>query len=442
MSSPSEASSATFPVAATPAAAVRLSTREAWPRRLVLRSFEAMTRGHLRIELPDQSFRDLGSAADAASRTLPAGLSATAHLRVHSEKFFERCLWSGDIGFGESYVAGEWDTTDLTSVIGWFILNHEDAPTLSGSRKAGALSVNLLQLANRFGHALRANTPGNSRRNIAEHYDLSNEFFRLFLDPTMMYSAALWPAGAPYLSLEDAQHAKNERLCQSLRLKPADHVLEIGTGWGGWSLHAAKHHGCRVTTVTISQAQYNLARERIAAAGLADRVDVQLRDYRELQGRYDKIVSIEMMEAIGHGYLDAFAGALDRVLKPDGLVALQFITCPDHRYDRLRHGVDFIQKHIFPGSLLLSLNRVNERLSRAGGFVINNVHDFGPDYARTLRLWRERFVARLDAVRALGFDERFIRKWTYYLCYCEAAFAMRHISVVHTLHTRPNNLSL
>jgi cyclopropane-fatty-acyl-phospholipid synthase len=441
MSSPSDASSVPFPVAATPAAVATRSSHDAWPRRLVLRSFEAMTRGHLRLELPDHTFRDFGSETDAAGRVMPSGLSATAQLRVHREKFFQRCLRAGDIGFGESYIEGEWDTTDLTSLISWFILNHDEAPTLSGSRHAHALGVNLLRGANRLGYLLRANTPGNARRNIAEHYDLSNDFFRLFLDPTMMYSAALWPAGSPDLSLEDAQHAKNERLCQSLRLKPSDHVLEIGTGWGGWSLHAAKHHGCRVTTVTISQAQYDLARERIAAAGLADRVDVRLCDYRDLQGRYDKIVSIEMMEAIGHRYLDAFAAVIDRVLKPDGLVALQFITCPDDRYDRLRRGVDFIQKHIFPGSLLLSMNRVNERLSRAGGFVLNATHDFGPDYARTLRLWRERFLARLEEVRALGFDERFIRKWTYYFCYCEAAFAMRHISVVHTLHTRPNNLS-
>lgn len=442
MSSPSDASSVTFPVSAAPAAVALPSDAESWPRRLVLRSFAAMTRGHLRIELPDQSHRDFGSASDAGSRTLPGGLTAAAHLRVRSEKFFQRCFWSGDIGFAESYLEGEWDSPDLTSVIGWFILNLDEAPTLSGSRRARDFGLNFLRAANRLGHALRPNTPANARRHIAAHYDLSNDFFRLFLDPTMMYSAALWPAGSPGLSLEDAQHAKNEQLCRSLRLTPADHVLEIGTGWGGWSLHAAKRHGCRVTTVTISRAQYELARERIAAAGLADRVDVQLCDYRHLKGQYDKIVSIEMMEAIGHRYLDAFAGVIDRVLKPEGLVALQFITCPDDRYDHLRCGVDFIQKHIFPGSLLLSLNRVNERLSRAGGFILNSTQDFGPDYARTLRLWRERFVSRLDEVRALGFDERFIRKWTYYLGYCEAAFALRNISVVHTLHTRANNLSL
>jgi cyclopropane-fatty-acyl-phospholipid synthase len=214
------------------------------------------------------------------------------------------------------------------------------------------------------------------------------------------------------------------------------------SGWGGWALHAARNYGCRVTTITLSQRQLDYARRRIAEAGLADRIEVRFLDYRELTGQFDKIVSIEMMEAIGHDYLPEFCDVIDRVLKPGGLVGLQFITCPDDRYDQLRKGVDFIQKHIFPGSLLLSLNRVNEQLSAHGGFVMHGIADLGHDYARTLRLWHETFLQKLSEVRALGFDERFIRKWSYYLCYCEAAFAMRNISVVQTLHTRPNNLGL
>jgi cyclopropane-fatty-acyl-phospholipid synthase len=207
-------------------------------------------------------------------------------------------------------------------------------------------------------------------------------------------------------------------------------------------MHAAANYGCRVTTVTLSRQQYEAATRRIEAAGLSGRVQVELRDYRDITGRYDKIVSIEMMEAVGHGYLPAFCRTLDRALKPDGLIALQFITCPDARYDQFRRGVDFIQKHIFPGSLLLSANRVNELMARQGGFILHGLEDLGPDYARTLRLWAERFSARLADVQALGFDARFIRKWTYYLRYCEAAFAMRNISVVQTVHTRANNLSL
>ena len=413
-------------------------------RTAVLRSFAAMTRGHLRIELPDGTSHEIGSHAAAVQLTLPLALPAFALIRVKRDAFFKKCLFAGDIGFAESYIDGDWETPHLAAVIAWFLLNVEDAPTLSGSAKkhAQSFALNLLRHTNRLGHLLRPNSREIARRNISEHYDLSNDFFALFLDPSMMYSSAKWPAAHPHFTLEEAQREKNDALCRSLRLAPSDHVLEIGTGWGGWSLHAAQTYGCRVTTVTISQQQYDLARSRIAAAGLTDRVEVQLRDYRDLTGTYDKIVSIEMMEAIGHRYLPDFTAVLNRVLKPDGLLALQFITCPDSRYLKFRRGVDFIQKHIFPGSLLLSLNRVNDLLSRTGGFVLHQVDDFGPDYARTLRLWHDNFRHRTEQILALGFDDRFMRKWTYYLAYCESAFAMRNISVVHTLHTRPNNLSL
>ena len=413
-------------------------------RTAVLRSFAAMTRGHLRIELPDGTSHEIGSHAAAVQLTLPLALPAFALIRVKRDAFFKKCLFAGDIGFAESYIDGDWETPHLAAVIAWFLLNVDDAPTLSGSTKkhAQSFALNLLRHTNRLGHLLRPNSREIARRNISEHYDLSNDFFALFLDPSMMYSSAKWPAAHPHFTLEEAQREKNDALCRSLRLAPSDHVLEIGTGWGGWSLHAAQTYGCRVTTVTISQQQYDLARSRIAAAGLTDRVEVQLRDYRDLTGTYDKIVSIEMMEAIGHRYLPEFTAVLDRVLKPDGLLALQFITCPDSRYDEFRHGVDFIQKHIFPGSLLLSLNRVNDLLSRAGGFTLHHIDDLGHDYARTLRLWHENFRHRTEQILALGFDDRFMRKWSYYLAYCESAFAMRNISVVQTLHTRANNLSL
>ena len=413
-------------------------------RTAVLRSFAAMTRGHLRIELPDGTSHELGTHAAAVQLTLPLALPAFALIRVKRDAFFKKCLFAGDIGFAESYIDGDWETPHLAAVIAWFLLNVEDAPTLSGSAKKHAQSfvLNLLRHTNRLGHLLRPNSREIARRNISEHYDLSNDFFALFLDPSMMYSSAKWPAAHPHFTLEEAQREKNDALCRSLRLAPSDHVLEIGTGWGGWSLHAAQTYGCRVTTVTISQQQYDLARSRIAAAGLTDRVEVQLRDYRDLTGTYDKIVSIEMMEAIGHRYLPDFTAVLNRVLKPDGLLALQFITCPDSRYVKFRRGIDFIQKHIFPGSLLLSLNRVNDLLSRSGGFTLHHIDDLGHDYARTLRIWHDNFRHRTEQILALGFDDRFMRKWSYYLAYCESAFAMRNISVVQTLHTRANNLSL
>ncbi|MBI2514357.1 MAG: class I SAM-dependent methyltransferase [Opitutae bacterium] len=406
--------------------------------RVLLDAFAKMPRGQLRLELPDGTARTFGAAAHAPREIAP-GVTDAAVLRVRRGRFFRRCLLGGDIGFAESFIDGDWDTPDLTALIGWFVLNVEHAPTMSGSERAKDTALHLLRFAHRLGHRLRANTRTTARRNIAEHYDLSNDFFALWLDETMTYSSAKWERADA--ALRDAQIAKNDALCRKLHLRPTDHVLEIGTGWGGWSLHAAQNYGCRVTTLTISQQQHDLAVQRIAAAGLADRVEVRLQDYRDVRGQFDKIVSIEMLEAVGHEFLPAYAAACARALKRDGLVALQFITCPDARYAEFRRGVDFIQKHIFPGSLLLSANRLNDLFARAGGFVLHNLEDLGRDYARTLRTWRENFTARLDRVRAQGFDERFVRKWDYYLAYCEAAFALRNISVVQTVHTRPNNLS-
>ena len=404
-------------------------------RGAVLAALARMPRGRLTMELPDGTPAEFGAGMEGTTL-----LPHAASVLVRREAFFRKCALFGDIGFAEAYMDADWETPDLTAVIAWFILNHDDAPTLSGSHRRRAFALNLLRAANRLRHRLRPNSRAAAHRNIADHYDLSNDFFALFLDPSMMYSCAMWTQ--PGLSLAAAQREKNDALCRKLRLAEGDHVLEIGTGWGGWALHAAATRGCRVTTVTLSREQCELARKRIFEAGLAERVRVELRDYRDIGGRYDKLVSIEMMEAIGHRYLPDFCAAVARALKRDGVMALQFITCPDARYDELRRGVDFIQKHIFPGSLLLSLNRVNDRLARAGGFVLRGVEDLGRDYARTLGQWRDNFDRRRDEVLALGFDDRFIRKWGYYFSYCQAAFALRHISVVQTVHTRPNNLSV
>ncbi len=417
-----------------------LTVRHAtFAERTVLAAFAGMPRGRLQLELPDGTTRIFGDPSASATEVAP-GVMNSASIRVRRPAFFKKCLLSGDIGFAESYVDGDWETPDLTAVVGWFVLNHRHAPTLSGSSRARSFALNILRAFDRLGHLLRPNNRTTARRNIAEHYDLSNDFFALWLDESMMYSAAKWErTGA---TLHEAQVAKNDALCRQLRLQPTDQVLEIGTGWGGWSLHAAQKYGCRVTTVTISRQQHDLAVDRIAAAGLTDRIEVRLQDYRDITGQFDKIVSIEMLEAVGHKYLPDYAATCHRLLKPDGLLALQFITVPDHRYEALRTGVDFIQKHIFPGSLLLSVNRLNDLLSDKGGFVLQAFDDFGRDYSRTLHVWRDSFHAKLELVRALGFDDRFIRKWHYYLCYCEAAFALRHISVVQTLHSRANNLSL
>jgi cyclopropane-fatty-acyl-phospholipid synthase len=405
-------------------------------RRAVLASFSEMGRGRMQIDLPGGGCAEFG----AGPEELPLGVAGSARIRVLREAFFKKCVLSGDIGFAESYVDGDWTSPDLVAVIAWFLLNVEDAPTVSGSRRAASAALNLLRVVNRLGHAMRPNSRATAARNISDHYDLSNDFFSLFLDPTMMYSSARW--SRPGLTLEEAQVEKNERLCQGLRLSPGDHVLEIGTGWGGWAVHAAKSRRCRVTTVTLSVRQYEYASQRVAQAGLSDRVTVRLQDFREITGVYDKVVSIEMVEALGHRYLPEFCRVVGRSLRRDGLLAMQFITCPDPRYGEFRRGVDFIQKHVFPGSLLLSLNRFNDLLSREAGMVLHASEDMGCDYAVTLRRWSEAFGAKFAEVQALGFDERFVRKWSYYLAYCEAAFAMRNISVVQTVHTRPNNLSL
>lgn len=396
---------------------------------LVFRSLAPMTRGALTMRLPDGTRRVLGNGQD--------GPTAEMHLR--SRNFFRRCVVGGDIGFGESYQAGEWDSPDLTAVVGWFCANAESAPTFSGTRNRDPFT-NVGKVANWLRHRLHRNSLTGSRANIRAHYDLGNAFYSLWLDPTMTYSAALFES--PDQSLAAAQSAKYERLCRELRLKPSDHVLEIGSGWGGFAEHAVKHHGCRITTVTISEEQHKFARERFQREGIADRAEVKLQDYRLLTGKFDRIVSIEMLEAVGDEFLETYFGKVQSLMGRDGIFAAQFITCPDSRYHDLRRGADWIQKHIFPGSLLLSMNRVGQAVQRTGSMSLHTLHDLGLDYARTLAQWRERFNAQLDTVRQQGFDEHFIRSWNYYLAYCEAAFAWRNISVVQATWTGPNNRTM
>lgn len=393
-------------------------------RRLVLPELAKLTKGRLVLRLPEGAELVLGDPRATGG----------ARMDVKDENAFRRIMLAADIGLTEGYMEGEWDSPDLVALIGFFIENIDQTPGMSGSARK-AIGVGLFRIADRIGHLLRPNDKKMVRRNISEHYDVSNDFFRLFLDPSMMYSSARWEGTD---SLEQAQANKNDSLCRFLQLKPTDHVIEIGTGWGGWALHAVKKYGCRVTSLTISQAQHDLAVERVKAAGLSDRITVKLEDFRDHQGRYDKCVSIEMMEALGHKYLPAFCASIGRLLKPDGIAAFQYITCPDSRYAQFRDGVDFIQKHIFPGSLLLSINRVGELMTKESGFQLDRLEEFGPDYARTLDAWCQAFEANLDKVRGMGFDERFIRKWRLYFRYCQAAFAHRNIGVVQAVYVRPN----
>lgn len=379
--------------------------------------------------LPDGSSQSLG-AQDAEH-----GLE----MRVRSWEFFRHCALFGNVGFGEAYVEGDWDSDDVAGVISWFIQNIHatQGSKASSTRLAG---TNLLKFYNRLLHRLRPNSVKTSRRNIAEHYDLGNDFYSLWLDETMTYSAAKFTEeGQP---LAQAQWNKYEALCQKLELKPTDHVLEIGCGWGGFCTHAAREHGCRVTAVTISQEQHKYATERVKREGLDHLIEIRLQDYRHITGQFDKIASIEMLEAVGDAYVDGYFAKCHEVLKPNGLLAFQVITTADCRYDNLKKGVDWIQKHIFPGSLLLSMARINEAVNKTGDMFLHGLEDLGAGYAKTLRLWYERFNAKLDEVKELGFDDRFIRKWNLYLQYCEAAFATRNISVVQAVYTRPNNGAL
>ena len=281
------------------------------------------------------------------------------------------------------------------------------------------------------------NTRTGSRRNIAAHYDLGNEFFGLFLSPDLMYSSAVWADDDD--TLEAASTRKLDRICQKLDLRSSDRVVEIGTGWGGFALHAARKYGCHVTTTTISHEQHELAARRIADAGLGDRVNLLLQDYRVLQGQYDKLVSIEMVEAVGAQYLDTYFGQLGRLLRHDGLALVQAITIEDHRYAQALDSVDFIKRHVFPGSFIPSINAMLAAKSRASDLALTQLEDFGLSYARTLHSWRERFLAQLPQVRAQGFDARFIRMWEFYLAYCEGGFRERSIGVAQLLMAKPGH---
>jgi cyclopropane-fatty-acyl-phospholipid synthase len=393
--------------------------------KLVLNLLSGMPFGRLELTLPSGEQLQLGNGDG----------NVTAAVRIHKQSFFKRCVLFGDIGFGEGYVDGDWDTDSITDVIRWFILNVDHAPTLSGS-SAKAFALNLMKSWNRIFHTRRGNSLNGSRKNISEHYDLSNHFFSLWLDPTMTYSSAYFKDAG--FTLEQAQKAKYQRLCEQLHLQPTDHVLEIGSGWGGNAIYMASHFGCKVTTVTISVEQQKLAIERVKAAGLEDKVSVIIQDYRKIEGQFDKIVSVEMLEAVGAKYFERYFAQCHKLLKKDGILAFQVITCPDSRFEALRDGVDWIQKHIFPGSLLPSVGAINEAINRTGDLTLVDLKDLGLHYARTLKTWFENFNEKHEEVRQLGFSDSFIRKWNYYLCYCEAAFEMRNINVMQLVYARPN----
>ncbi len=352
-------------------------------------------------------------------------------IRVLDPRFYRFMAMGGSLGAAEAFMDGLWEVDDLTKLCRIVVQNGEARDKME--RGWGWIT----KPAHQIFHNLHRNTTKNSRRNIAAHYDLGNDFFRLFLDENLMYSAAIFPEIDS--SLESASQHKLDRICQKLELSPEDHVIEIGTGWGGFALHAAKHYGCKITTTTISEEQYLLAKTRIQNAGLNERIEVKHTDYRNLKGQYDKLVSIEMIEAVGHHYYDTYFSKCSALLKTDGLMLLQAITIGDWFFDAHKHTVDFIKRYIFPGSCIPSLTAISKSIAKETDLRIVDLLDIGPHYAHTLRIWRERFFSSIDCVREQGFNDEFIRMWHFYLSYCEAGFSERYISDAQILFAKPQN---
>lgn len=353
----------------------------------------------------------------------------SVHLYLHEQSAYSDVVFGGTIGSGEAYMARSWSCDDLTALVRILLLNRKVLDGLDSG--AGKL---LTPLYKGF-HWLHRNSLQGSRKNISAHYDLGNSMFELFLDPTMMYSAGVFEY--EHASMEEASAAKLERICQKLCLTPDDHVLEIGTGWGGFAVYAAEHYGCKVTTTTISQQQYDYARQRIQDAGLTDRIELLCEDYRELSGTYDKLVSIEMIEAVGHKYFDTYFKQCSHLLKANGMMLLQAITIDDRQYEIAKREVDFIQRYIFPGGCLPSVHEIAKAVAKSTDMRIYHLDDIGAHYATTLRKWRQRFFDNQQAIRKLGYSGEFMRMWEFYLCYCEGGFEERAIGTVQVLMTKP-----
>lgn len=349
----------------------------------------------------------------------------TIRIDVSHPNFYRLLASNGSVGAAEAYMDGAWTCDDLVGLIA-LLVRHRDVldEMHHGLARLSGWAMKRL-------HALRENTLDGAKRNIAAHYDLGNDFFDLFLSDDLMYSSALF--ANQDMTLDEASQHKLATICDKLQLSADDHVVEIGTGWGGFALYAAKHTGCRVTTTTISEEQYALAKQRVDEAGLSEQITMLKSDYRDLTGQYDKLVSIEMIEAIGEAYLPTYLQVVERLLKPNGLALIQAITIEDHRYERAVKSVDFIKRYVFPGSFIPSINAIMQAKTQATQLALVGLEDFGGSYAETLKLWRERFLAQLDVVRAQGFDEHFIRMWDFYFAYCEGGFRERSIGVSHLL---------
>jgi cyclopropane-fatty-acyl-phospholipid synthase len=390
-------------------------------RRELFRRLDSLEGGSVRVEDSRGSVRLGRGTDDEPAVTVP----------VHRDRFYRRAALAGSLGVAEAWADGDWTCDDPTALFRMFVANI-------ATGRVKWVTPRFLEPVARWTHVLRGNTKDGSRRNIRDHYDLGNEFFEQFLDDTMTYSCGIFPR--PGATLREASVEKLDTVCRKLRLGPEDHVLEIGTGWGSFAMHAAGQYGCRVTTTTISKEQHRYATDRIAAAGLTDRVNVVREDYRDLRGTYDKIASIEMIEAVGHEHLPDYFAACDRLLAPDGTMVLQAITMPDRDHAEYLRTVDFIQKYVFPGSCLPSLGSLVSSIARTS-LRVDHVEDIGIHYAPTLAAWRERFRAASDRIRELAGDDRFLRIWEYYFCYCEAGFAERYLGDLQLRLVKPGGAS-
>ncbi|MEO8849020.1 MAG: cyclopropane-fatty-acyl-phospholipid synthase family protein [Casimicrobiaceae bacterium] len=407
---------------ATPRLTAKPHLFDSLAARSVLDRLTAIRSGRLRLV-------DGGTERTFGEAGLECPLCASVY--VHDPRFYSELAFGGSIGAGEAYMQGYWSTDDLTALVRILLRNRD---VLDGMEGGFARVTKPMQ---KVLHWLNRNTRDGSRRNISAHYDLGNAFFELFLDRRMMYSSAVFER--PQMTLDDAQRSRLDSICRKLDLQPDDHLLEIGTGWGGMAIHAARNYGCRVTTTTLSREQHAFAAGKIAEAGVADRITLLLDDYRDLRGSFSKLVSIEMVEAVGDEHYDTYFAQCGRLLTDDGMMLLQAITITDQRYESARKSVDFIQRHIFPGSTIPSVTVMLSSLTRVTDLKLVHLDDIGPHYATTLRHWRERFLGKLDAVRAQGYPESFIRMWEFYLCYCEGGFEERAIGDVQMLLAKPGS---
>lgn len=397
----------------------KLSWFQRIARNIMIKQLEGLEFGTLVIAEPDQQWTFHGKQM----------CELQARIQVHHPRFYSEVVFGGTVGSGVSFRQGDWSCDDLVKLVRIFTLNQAVM-----SRLEKGLARAREPFLKAF-HFLRENTPKGSRRNIADHYDLGNDFFSLFLDETMNYSCAYFPEENS--SLYEASVAKMDHICQKLALQPGEHLLEIGSGWGSLALHAAKKYGVRVTTTTVSQNQYQYVLDRVKQENLDEQITVLKEDYRQLQGKYDKLVSVEMIEAVGYRYYETFFEVCSHMLKDQGMFLLQAITIVDHAYEMARDSVDFIKRYIFPGGCLPSISALSHANERAGDLNLSHLEDLTPHYVKTLRAWRDNFFQNIKAIQALGYPKEFLRTWEFYLAYCEGAFHERYIGVKHLVFHKP-----